>query len=305
MRRQVIIATILLLTANVFVTAQQVSPLSQFNQNLMYYNPAATGREGAPTANFFYRLHWAGMPGAPGTGVFNVHLPWKNPAVASGLSLEHQSIGTRSMNNIFVHYAHRLFLGDSKISMGIKAGIRNGTQSMPFLPQSETDIAFSDENSRFMLPDFGVGITYSSNRYWASFSVPSLLGYQTNGSGKYTVKVDSVNRDFVFGGGVSLLLTSQITIEPEAMLILNPGRPAVFMINANGIYQETFRFGLGYRNTGALVILAGYHHNKRTRFIYSYDLNFGRLSDLASSSHEISLQYSFGYQVNASNPRGF
>jgi hypothetical protein len=62
---------------------------------------------------------------------------------------------------------------------------------------------------------------------------------------------------------------------------------------------------LGYRVGEALIILLGYNLNRQFSLGYSYDMNIGELSKNTSGSHEINVQYKFGYRVNASNPRDF
>lgn len=270
----------------------------------MYYNPAATGSKEAFTASFLIRSHMTGFDGAPATQMFNLHAPLKNPKVALGLSVDHQSIGAVSTTSIFFNYAYRLELGANKLSFGIKAGINNGSQNNPEL-EDPNDITYSEQNRKFVLPNLGVGVMYYGEKYWASFSVPTLLGSQANGSGKYSVQVDSVNRDFVLAGGGSLAVNANIKIEPSLMLIYNPGYTFKYIINAVGVYQNAFKFGLGYRGTGALIITAGYNVNRQFGLAYSFDLNLGEFSELGSTSHEFCLLYMFGYKVNAASPRGF
>jgi type IX secretion system PorP/SprF family membrane protein len=284
---------------------QQLTAVSQFDQNMMYYNPAATGQFEALTANFLFRSHWTGFEGAPTTQLFNVHAPLKNPAVAIGLSLQHQSIGSLNYTGIFFNYAYSLNLGKSKVTFGIKGGINSGSQDIPYLSDDAPDRAFTELNRTFIIPDFGVGSMYRSERFWASLSVPSLFGITTNGSGKYAITADSVNRDLVIAGGAVFQIDTEFKIEPSVICIANPGKPFTFAFQAVGSYQNTFRFGLGYRSSKAMVIIAGYNLNRQFALGYSFDLNLGELSNFGTTSHEISLRYRFGYKVNASNPRGF
>jgi type IX secretion system PorP/SprF family membrane protein len=295
----------LFLIGIVSLKAQQLSAISHFDQNLIYYNPAVTGREEALTANFFYRLHWVGMKGTPSTGVFSVHAPMKKPSVALGISLDNQSVGSTGYTGIFFNYAYRIKFRKSKVSFGIKGGIRSASRSMPYLEDSQADVAFSDQNQSYILPNFGIGVLYSMNDYWVSLSVPVLLGESTNGSGKYVVKVKDINRDFILSAGGKYLVYPDVTLAPAFLLLYNTSSSVKVAIKAMGSYKETFHFGLGYRNEGAMIFIAGYNIDRRTRFTYSFDLNFGELSTFSSGSHEFSMKYSFGYKVNAANPRGF
>ena len=73
-----------------------------------------------------------------------------------------------------------------------------------------------------------------------------------------------------------------------------------------GIYKSAYKAGLGFRLHDAIIMVVGYQLNRQFSLAYSYDLTVAReLNDYSSGSHEINLNYKFGYKVNASNPRGF
>ena len=72
-----------------------------------------------------------------------------------------------------------------------------------------------------------------------------------------------------------------------------------------GTYKAAYKAGLGYRQKEAVMLLLGYNLNHQVAVGYSYDLTVGELKDYSSGSHEIQLQYKFGYKVNASNSYKF
>jgi type IX secretion system PorP/SprF family membrane protein len=285
--------------------AQQMTipTLSLFDRSLSYYNPAAAGKEEALTANLFFRRQWTGE-GAPSTLYFTADFPWKNPSVATGIKLEHESIGSNNYTGIFLDYAYRLRLGANTLSFGIEAGIYNGSTETLTAREDQYDHAINENNYSFLLPNFGVGALYYGKKYWISFSVPKLLGFESKESGEYGIKVAGVGRDYILAGGGNLRIKEDFNIEPSALCIYNSGT-VTFMANAMAVYKERYKAGLGYRSTKALIFALAFDLNRQTSFAYSYDLFLGKVADYDSSSHEIHLRYTFGYKVNAANPRGF
>ena len=286
-------------------TGQQISTISLFDRALPYYNPAATGKEEALTANLFFRSHWTGIEGTPSTLFFTVNAPLKNPNVALGVKLEHESIGSNNYTGFFFDYAYRIQLGANKLSLALEGGVYSGSQDNVTLRDDQFDRAMNENNSSFLLPNFGVGALYYGKVYWISFSVPRLFGFESKESGEYGIKVAGVSRDYILAGGATVRLNDGFGIEPSAFVNYNSGAGLRFIVNTMAVYKERYKVGLGYRSTGAMIFALAFNINRQISLAYSYDLHFGEVSDLSSSSHEIHIQYTFGYTVNAANPRGF
>lgn len=297
--------TLVLGIAGTFGQQMTMNAISLFDRALPYYNPAATGMEEALTANLFYRNHWTGMEGTPSTLFFTANAPLRNPKVALGVKLEHNSHGSQNYTGFYFDYAYRISLGANKLSLALEGGIYSGSQDLLTTREDEFDRALNENNNSFILPNFGVGALYYGKMYWISFSVPRLLGYESKESGEYGIKVAGVGRDYILSGGASPNISGDFGIEPAAYFRYNPGQKFLFMINAMGVYKERYKAGIGYRSSGALIFALSFNINRQISLAYSYDLSIGELTNLSSSSHEIHFQYTFGYKVNATNPRGF
>ncbi len=293
----------------VFIAAsygqEQISAISLFDRALPYYNPAATGKEEALTAGLFYRNQWAGYDAAPSTLFFTANAPLKNPKVALGVKLEHESTGSTNYTGFFFDYAYRVQLGANKLSLALEGGIYSLSQDVVTLRDGQFDRAMNENNSSSILPNFGVGALYYGKSYWISFSVPRLLGFESKESGEYGIKVSGVNRDYVLAGGGTLRINSNFGIEPSAFINYNSGLELRYVANVMAVYKERYKAGLGYRSEGAMIFALAFDINRQISLAYSYDLFFGDVANISSSSHEIHFQYTFGYKVNAANPRGF
>jgi type IX secretion system PorP/SprF family membrane protein len=296
----------LLLILLCFDLYPQIMPtVSQFDKDQVHINPATVGNREALVVGFKFRKQWAGIEGAPSTQIFTVHAPLRNPKVALGLLLENENVGITNYTGIYLNYAYRIPFYNGNLSFGLKGGITSGSQSRVNLKSSDYDPAFGSNAVSFIVPNCGFGVYYYSDQYWAGFSIPRFFGFETNSSGSYRAVNDVSRYEYYFTGGGKVNFTGDIYVEPSAMLILSGVLKSEATINCTGVFRDTFKGGLGFRTHDAIIILIGYNLNRQFAVAYTYDINIGKLSSYSSGSHEIGLQYKFGYTVNASNPRHF
>jgi type IX secretion system PorP/SprF family membrane protein len=204
-----------------------------------------------------------------------------------------------------LNYAYRISLFNGKLSFGLKGGITTVTQSNVSLRDDKSDPAFSSKTASFVLPNSGFGIYYYSDRYWTGISIPKFFGFESNTSGSYKMVNDISRYEYFFTAGGKVDVNGNIHIEPSAMLILSTVFKPEAAFNCTGVFRDSFKGGVGYRTRDAIIVLIGYNLNRQFSLAYTYDINIGQLSNYTSGSHEIGLQYMFGYTVNASSPRHF
>ena len=303
--RTKILAILIFFTAGIF--AQDMSVISLFDQNLIYYNPGATGSQEVFTASFFYRNQWTGMDGAPSTQFFSMQSPLKNTKDALGLTISHESIGSNNTIEGYANYGHRFIVGPGKISLGLKMGFFHGSQRMSDLREDDDPLFNSDRNGTFTIFNAGFGALFYTDLCWISFSVPRFFWFESDPSGKYKTTHEFLYYEYYFGGGRKFALPAEFTIEPSVLMAYSAASPFKFSINAIAMYKNSIRAGVGFRNGygQAIVLHLGYNINRQFSLAYSYDFNVGELSGYGSGSHEINILYKFGYKVTASNPRGF
>ena len=195
--RAKILTVMLFLATGIF--AQEMSVISLFDQNLIYYNPAATGSQDVFTSSFFYRNHWTGFDGAPSTQFFSLHSPLKNTKDALGLTVAHESIGSSNYIEGYANYGHRFIVGPGKISLGLKIGFFHGSQRSVDLRDDASDPAFNpDQNGTFTVLNAGFGAFYYTDIFWVSFSIPRFFGYKSDPSGKYKMSHELLNYEYYF-----------------------------------------------------------------------------------------------------------
>ncbi|WP_083984978.1 type IX secretion system membrane protein PorP/SprF [Geofilum rubicundum] len=100
-------------------------------------------------------------------------------------------------------------------------------------------------------------------------------------------------------------LNPQLSLQPSTLIRYNPDQSAIVDISANALIQNRVWTGITYRTNSEIIGMAGWQVSPQLRVTYSFDYPTGDLSSLNSGSHEISLQFDFGYKINTANPRFF
>ena len=273
------------------------------------------GNQEVLAANFFFRTKWTGIEEGSATEAFLAHTPMRDPAIAMGVLLEHDALGKVGYTGVYFNYAYRLKIGTNELSFGIKGGVTSGSQDNVEL-RDNPDYTFSENNQTFYIPNFGIGISFTGRQYWAGLSVPRLFGFESNASGYYRMAHDFWRYEYFFTCGGRFNASTDLAFEPSALFVFNNAYNTFkkeedldkvkLSLMAMGIYKSAYKAGLGFRLHDAIIMVIGYQLNRQFSLAYSYDLTVARvLSDYSSGSHEININYKFGYKVNASNPRGF
>lgn len=284
---------------------QKSYTVSQWQRNLLAINPSYAGFNEYLVVSALHRSQWVGMEGAPTLQNLEVHSALKNDEIALGATLYHEKIGSGNYTDVFLNYAYRINLSTAKLAFGLKLGFTSAKRDIIKLRDNENDPAFDMENSSWLLPNFGVGLSYYNEKLFAGFSIPEFLGRKSNSNGKTQIEHNFKNYIYRISGGYNYQLNNDFIIQP--VLLIDYSIPTGFQlnINVNGTYKRSFLGGLGFRSGEAIIIQFGYKINNQFSGLYSYDFNIGEIRGYSNGSHEIGLVYHFGYQVIASDPRDF
>src|SRR5690606_2606079 len=239
-----LVTYILLLLA--LTSEAQHSPLiSQYMLNGLVINPGYTGSREVFTANALYRNQWVGFDGAPVTQVVSVHAPLKNKSIALGILFKNEKVGVSNTTGISGNVAYRIFMGDAKLSFGISAGVGILSSRFSELTTTETsDQAFAADLRSNLQPDFGAGIYFSTKKYFAGISVPSMISRQYNITDEQLdIKSDAGLHNIILQGGYLFTLSEQFKLKPSTLVRISPIGNSQFDLNANLIYNDFFWIG--------------------------------------------------------------
>ena len=308
-----ILLIIVILITGISVSGQQDAMYTHYMFNTLAINPAYAGSRNALTATGLYRSQWVGLDGAPTTQTFTLHSPLFNDKIGLGLSVLNDKIGPINTTAIYADFAYKLKLNEkAKLSFGLKGGINlmQGNINSINVDQSN-DNAFSNNIESDLLPNFGFGVYYYTNKWYVGLSTPKLLenNYGNNTSVGGTNLTSEQRHYFLIAGSVFDLNTQgSIKLKPTTFVKVTNGAPIEADLTAMIILQDKFELGAMFRTGDALGLLLGYNFSKQLRFGYSFDWSFGNKTfTYNNGSHEVMLRYDliFKEEAKITSPRYF
>ncbi|HWR99055.1 MAG TPA: type IX secretion system membrane protein PorP/SprF [Prolixibacteraceae bacterium] len=297
-KRLTILFLFLSLTARVF--AQQDPMYSQYVFNGLLINPAYAGSREVLSATVLYRNQWVNIPGAPKTGVFSLDSPVKNQKVGLGLNMVFDKIGVTSRTSVSGIYSYKLYFEQSSLSFGLLAGVgffNTNNSEVNYSNSSTADPAFMTDY-HMVVPNFGFGMYYHSDRFFAGFSIMNILGsaiqdkFYTNVANDMTMNTVS---HFFLSSGYVFDLTPDVQFQPSFLLKYVDGAPLEGDINGVFSFYDLLCLGVSYRSYASVDFLMQVKINDQLSLGYSYEYSTNELSNYTSGSHEIVLRYQFDF----------
>jgi type IX secretion system PorP/SprF family membrane protein len=286
--------------------SQHLFPVhSQYMLNGLALNPAYAGSREVLNVTLGYRNQWVGFDdGAPVSQSLSLHTPLRNEKIALGLFLHNEKIDIRNNTSLYLNYAYRLPVAGGKISLGLKAGAINRNANWNKISLSDPgDIVFSRPGTSDILPNFGFGAYYYSDRFFLGASVPFFMSDSTGTSGAVLYH-DFRNYNYLVSGGL-LLGNGSVRVKPSFLVKYNSMNPVQVDANLSLILSDLIWIGASYRLENAIIGLIKIQLSDKFRLGYTYDYSLGPLNKFSNGSHEIVLIYDLIYRVNAVNPRYF
>jgi type IX secretion system PorP/SprF family membrane protein len=288
--------------------AQQDAMVSQYMFNGLFLNPAYGGTHPYITGSLLYRTQWTGFSGAPQTGLFAIDGPLANDKMGLGCIISHDKIGVTEQTDFYATYSYKIKLGKDKLSFGLRGGVSDYRAKLTSLTYWDaSDVVFTSDIKSALIPKFGFGMYYYGEKYYAGFSIPTLIAYDKD----YTFSVDVekssyLRRHYYLNGGYVFTLSELFKLKPSLLLKYNPAAPLEADINVSVLYKDKLWFGASFRTGDAVVFLVEYQTNNRIRIGYSYDYSISNLQKYSYGSHEIMLAYDFGKgKIKITTPRFF
>ena len=311
-----------------FFTSDDVFGQQPYTFNLymfspMIINPGYTGSHDVFTITGQGRLQWVGIPGAPRSGSISGSSPLKKSNAAMGGYINYESYGVTNKTGFNFSYAYKIKLrprtgglgnrgrgqGIGTLSMGLSGGFDLRSSRWSEVNTSTPDLddpAFTFDTGTLFEPNFGFGLFFYNEKFYAGFSVPRLLQYSDNPA-EQTTKLSArvAEMSYYINAGVLFVLSNEVKLRPSTLLKWTPRGTFQAELNANFIFSDIFTIGLTYRTTKTALILAQFYFSRQFSFGYAYEYSFNYLAGFSAGSHEIMLQYEFGFNVRTTNPRYF
>ena len=286
---------------------QHDAQFSMFYFNKLNYNPAYAGSKEVLTASAIYRHQWAGLDGAPRTLIANAHAPFMKKRGGLGVSLVADKIGDVTTSMIDISYAYRMRISEtSTLSFGLKGRVENSkTDLYQAKVLDEGDELLPTNAVSALKPNFGMGMYYTTSKYYVGVSVPSLLKTalyaNDEPNGPYRAQ-----RSAYFMAGSIHRLSNNIFFKPAVLLSYNPAAPFEMDINMSFFLMDALWLGATYRLGDAVNGVVQYQFTPQIKAGLAVDMTLSDLQQYTGGGFEMMMEYSFSYEdENFRHPRFF
>ncbi|MBS1542730.1 MAG: type IX secretion system membrane protein PorP/SprF [Bacteroidetes bacterium] len=269
---------------------QQQATIAQYMFNGLAINPAYAGSHDAMSITFLSRFQNVGLPGAPNTQSLAAHTPLVNDRVALGFLVVHDNISVIDQTGVNGIYAYRIPFKKGTLAMGIQAGFTAYQALYSSLETYQPDILFS-QDVRQMRPNFGAGLYYNSQKFFAGISMPHMVNNVfERGTNFETIRQSS---PLIITGGYVFTLNRIMKVKPNFLFKYIDGRPVEMDINANFLFDEVLWAGISYSMSKSINLILQMQISDQFRFGYSYTVSMGPIQSAELGSHELMLNYRF------------
>jgi type IX secretion system PorP/SprF family membrane protein len=280
--------------------AQQNAMFSQYMFNSLAINPAYAGSRNVVAATALYRNQWVGMEGAPKTGTFTIDAPFANERIGLGVQVNSDKIGITRTTSGILSAAYRIPINEGSLAFGMQGSVTDyhaGFSDIQLDPSGPVGDPGFDDDVRKTLINFGSGIYYHSERFFAGFSVQDFVRNRLNFK-------DLANEDDItarqsahayLATGYVFPIGFDFDLKTSALLKGVKGAPLQADLNATLWIKEIIAFGAEYRTNADISALVELRVTPQVRIGYAYDKSITSLRSYNSGSHEFMLRYEFSF----------
>ena len=291
------IASVLVFTTTI-LSAQQNPMYTHYMYNTLEVNPAYAGSRDALTITTLHRSQWVGFEGAPLNQTISLHSPLRNEQVGVGLSLSNDRIGPINATSVFFNYAYIMQIGEkSKLALGLSAGANIFQANLTDLDLNEqNDPAFSTNISNTVTPNFGLGVYYHMENFYAGISTTNILqnSFSLVNPENENVLIGKEQLHYFLITGALIKLSDNLDFKPTTLFKLTAAAPFQADLTASFVLMDRIILGAMWRSGDSAGILLGFNITGQMFLGYSYDWSYGlKTGTYNSGSHEIVFRYDF------------
>lgn len=294
-----IIIIISTLFAGFGALAQQDAMFTHYMFNTLAVNSGYAGSRDALTITGLHRSQWVSFPGAPTTQTLTLHTPIANDQLGLGVSVLNDKIGPTNTTAIYADFAYKLKISEkAKLAFGLKGGINLRSNGLSSLALDENnDDAFASDVTSDILPNFGFGLYYYTDKFYVGLSTPKLLenNFKTNTvSGSSSVA--SEKRHYFLIAGTVFPITDNVKLKPTGFVKVTEGAPIEGDVTLTALFKEKLWAGVMFRTGDALGVLVGANLTDQLALGYSFDWSYTNTTfKYNAGSHELMLRYDLIY----------
>ncbi len=290
--------TILIIFISGSALAQSEATYSQYMFNGLAINPAYAGSHNSLDLSVLSRFQSVGIDGAPKTQTFTGHTGIMKKKVGIGFLLINDKIGVTQQTGFYLSYAYKIQFENSTLSLGLQGGgtMVDAKYSALLIRQPGDPLVSGDVKG--FKPNFGAGLYYYSDRFYAGISMPQMIDAGEKG-------ITQV-QPLIFTSGIVFDLNPVLKLKPNILFRLVDQKPVEFNYNMNLLIHETLWIGVSYRPSNSANIILELQLTEQLRFGYAYDFGINDLQKVNSGSHEFMLNFQLRKnKIGVVSPRYF
>lgn len=300
MKKIIFFSAVLFFMLGNFATRAQYDPLyNQYSFDQLMINPAYAGANDVFTINSIFRRQWNGIDGAPQTLSLTGHTSIANNNAGVGLTVINETFGVNNNTEVYGSFAYKITLGRGALSMGVSAGYLSYkydyTQlNLEFL----NDPSFIPVDEQVSQTNFGAGLWYQSEKYYAGISVPRILEVDVDRDDGTTS--NRYRRHIYLSGGGLITLSSSLKLKPYGLVRIINGLPANIDIGASLLFSELIWAGILIRDLDAIALIGQLEVSDKVRVGLSIELPTTKLISTSYGTYEVMVALdfaAFGSQV--------
>lgn len=275
--------------------AQQDAMFTHYMFNTLAVNPAYAGSRDAFTITGLHRSQWVGFDGAPLTQTLTMHtpIPLKNAGV--GLSFVNDKIGPTRTTSFYADFSYKIKLGNkASLAFGLKGGVNLLKGDLTSLSLTDpNDPSFASNEQSDILPNFGFGLYYFTDKYYIGASIPKLLENDfKNNSVAGSTNLGGEEKHYFFIGGAVFNLSDNFKLKPTTYVKITNAAPIEADLTTSLIYHDKIWLGAMFRTGDAMGMLIGINITDVLAVGYSFDWSYNNSTfQYNQGSHEIMLRY--------------
>ncbi|MGB5499307.1 MAG: type IX secretion system membrane protein PorP/SprF [Maribacter sp.] len=274
--------------------AQQDAQYTQYMYNTVSVNPAYTGSRGHLSVAALHRSQWVGLDGAPVTQTINLHSPVGYNGVGLGTSIVNDKIGPTSETYFDIDFSYTVQTSDvGRLSFGLKASAHLLDIRFSELNQFAPDQTLEQNIDNKFSPNFGAGIYFHTDKFYAGLSVPRFL--QTSHFDESSLSTAQEQMNFYLITGYVFEMNPLLKFKPTVLAKVVEGAPLQIDLSANFMMNDKFILGAAYRWDAAISGMVGFQVNESFLIGMAYDKEITELGNATfnNGSFEVILRYDF------------
>lgn len=293
------ILTILIITISwTGLYAQSEATYSQYMFNGLAINPAYAGSHGSLDLSVLSRFQSVGLQGSPRTQTFTGHAGIMNKRIGLGFLVINDEIGVTQQTGFYMSYAYHIRFDRSTLSLGLQGGGTMVDANYSQLLIRQPGDPLLGEDIRGFKPNFGAGIYYYSDVFYAGISMPQMIDAGVEGITQL--------QPMIVTSGIVLKLNPALKLKPNILFRLIDQKPVEFNYNMNLLIQEVLWLGVSYRPSNSANTIIEVQITDQLRFGYAYEFGINDLNKATNGSHEFLLNFQLRKsKKGVVNPRYF